>query len=67
MQTQNKLSINSNKQSDGIYESSLLEQVERLNLKLQDKSKQYERLYEKYISLENDMAAMQDFTADLDR
>lgn len=44
--------------TDNIYESSLQEQIDRLTLKLNDKNKEYQRLYDKYSVMENDMATL---------
>lgn len=41
--------------------------MERVSLKLTEKSRDYERLYQKYTALENDMAALEDCTADIER
>lgn len=57
----------SKKQSDSIYEASLQDQINRLNMKLTDKAKEYERLYQKHSTLQNDLATLEDFAADLDR
>ena len=39
--------------NDQLYENSLQEQIDRLTLRLTEKSKEYEKLYQKYSSLEN--------------
>lgn len=67
MGNKNKELLQSRTPSDKLFENSLQGQIDRLTLKLAEKGRDYEKLYAKYVSVENEMAALEDEVSEVVR